>query len=471
VGARRPDAEGSHKVGTLINKKYSSSIVITPKSVNEVVRLNTIRAFSTSGTALVEKAYHNSDKSSNKYSSDFWKKHYRLDESDINNPLTIVNNFLKQNASLKKDIVKKYIDLNIINAIIRGLGKDELSSNEFKGLKNIKPVRFNLPLDNRDATLLSKLIGTKGHIFNSKPGAYVLTNKINGHTYVGSTISLANRLFNNYLKIGTKDNRVIIKAIKDIGVENFTVDVYLIPKEWIGLALLFYCEQVGTYSDPLITNKAKAAYIERMKYYYLALEQMLILEFNPEYNTLKVPYSNAGHKRSLEAITNSALKKSKVTYLYDIKIKQLIYIANSRSELSKISKNITMYINGKLYLNQFIFSNNLLSEEDYITKLMSPDSLSAYIHEVKTRWKRESISKASEARKLSVQNKLIPVKLINTQSNEVTVHNSIGDAARYLQQLNPLYKKAHPGALTGSAKRGSLYKGVFLVQYFNDKEG
>ena len=86
-----------------------------------------------------------------------------MDESDINNPLTIVNNFL--NASLKKDI-----DLNIINAIIRGLCKDELSSNEFKDLKNIKPVRFNLPLDNRDATLLSKLIGTKGHIFKSKPG-------------------------------------------------------------------------------------------------------------------------------------------------------------------------------------------------------------------------------------------------------------------------------------------------------------
>lgn len=101
-----------------------------------------------------------------------------MDESDINNPLTIVNNFLKQNASLKKDIVKKYIDLNIINAIIRGLGKDELSSNEFKDLKNIKPVRFNLPLDNRDATLLSKLIGTKGHIFKSKPGLMYLRIKL-----------------------------------------------------------------------------------------------------------------------------------------------------------------------------------------------------------------------------------------------------------------------------------------------------
>ena len=69
VGALRPDAEGSHKVGTLINKKYSSSIVITPKSVNEVVRLNTIRAFSRA--EILEKASRNHDKSSNKYSSDF----------------------------------------------------------------------------------------------------------------------------------------------------------------------------------------------------------------------------------------------------------------------------------------------------------------------------------------------------------------------------------------------------------------
>jgi hypothetical protein len=83
-----------------------------------------------------------------------------------------------------------------------------------------------------------------------------------------------------------------------------------------------------------------------------------------------------------------------------------------------------------------------------------------------------------------LSNKKASVKLINTKTslpqegrspggstNEVTVHNSIGDAARYLQQLDPLYKKAQPGALTGNAKRGSRYKGVFLVQYIDDKEG
>ena len=180
--------------------------------------------------------------------------------------------------------------MTIINAILRGLGKYELSSDEFKDLKNIKPVSFNLPLDNCVAkqrsseaakqrsseaakqrsseaakqrsseaakqrssealTLLSKLIGGTGQIFNSKPGAYVLTNKINGNTYVGSAISLANRLFNSYFHIAAKDNRVIIKAIKEIGLENFTLDVYLIPKEMIELTLLSYKEEVGTSLDP-----------------------------------------------------------------------------------------------------------------------------------------------------------------------------------------------------------------------------
>jgi hypothetical protein len=43
------------------------------------------------------------------------------------------------------------------------------------------------------------------------------------------------------------------------------VGVYLIPKEWIELALSSYNKEVGTSLDPLIIDKAKAAYIKRMK--------------------------------------------------------------------------------------------------------------------------------------------------------------------------------------------------------------
>jgi hypothetical protein len=50
------------------------------------------------------------------------------------------------------------------------------------------------------------------------------------------------------------------------------------------------------------------------------------------------------------------------------------------------------------------------------------------------------------------------------------VHSSLGAAAaKYLRELDPLYKKAHQGALTGNAKTGSPYKGIFLVQYIKDE--
>ena len=62
----------------------------------------------------------------------------------------------------------------------------------------------------------------------------MFTNKLNGFSYVGSSISLANRLSTGYLgpNLG---NRVIDLAIKDIGLENFYLDLYIIPQDLIDL--------------------------------------------------------------------------------------------------------------------------------------------------------------------------------------------------------------------------------------------
>jgi hypothetical protein len=67
----------------------------------------------------------------------------------------------------------------------------------------------------------------------------------------------------------------------------------------------------------------------------LALEQMMILEFNPEYNVLKVAGSQkpAGRKRSSESMLPSMVKNYRVTYVDDKN--KLIFIANSRSELAR----------------------------------------------------------------------------------------------------------------------------------------
>jgi hypothetical protein len=61
-------------------------------------------------------------------------------------------------------------------------------------------------------------------------GAYVFINKTNGYSYVGSSISLANRLSTGYLgpKLG---NRKIDLAIRDGGLDSFYLDLYILPKE------------------------------------------------------------------------------------------------------------------------------------------------------------------------------------------------------------------------------------------------
>ena len=56
----------------------------------------------------------------------------------------------------------------------------------------------------------------------------MLINKDSGFKYVGSSISLANRLFIGYLG-PTLGKRVIDLAIKEAGLDRIYLDIYLIP--------------------------------------------------------------------------------------------------------------------------------------------------------------------------------------------------------------------------------------------------
>lgn len=165
---------------------------------------------------------------------------------------------------------------------------------------------------------------------------------------MGSSTSLANRLKTGYF-VPILQNREIDIAIKEVGLDQFYLDIYLIPENLI---------------DPNSLTKSKNL--------SLALEQILILQHNPEYNVLKVAGSPAGNKRSLESILPSIKKNSKPIYLYDEINKELIYKADSRINLSKVINNSSSNIvkllkSGDLYLNQFIFSDQLLSESEYTT--------------------------------------------------------------------------------------------------------
>jgi hypothetical protein len=95
-------------------------------------------------------------------------------------------------------------------------------------LRKIEPIKWELPVDaNSLAKVVSKYAGY-GSI--GKGVVYKFTNKMNGFGYIGSSISLANRLATGYLgpKLG---GRVIDLAIKDTRLKMFNLELYLIPEE------------------------------------------------------------------------------------------------------------------------------------------------------------------------------------------------------------------------------------------------
>jgi hypothetical protein len=58
------------------------------------------------------------------------------------------------------------------------------------------------------------------------------------------------------------------------------------------------------------------------------------------------------------------------------------------------------------------------------------------------------------------------VELTNTKTGLVLILNSLNETARHIQTLGPEYSKVKAGALISNIKKGSLYKGVFKVIYF-----
>lgn len=110
----------------------------------------------------------------------------------------------------------------------------------------------------------------------------------------------------------------------------------------------------------------------------LALEQILLLVINPEYNVLKVAASPAGLKGTQESMLANLMKTSKVTYVYDNKAKKLLFSSSSITKLAQILNidlgNLSRLINkNSLYLDRILFSNQLLS--DYLEDVISSEEL------------------------------------------------------------------------------------------------
>ena len=115
----------------------------------------------------------------------------------------------------------------------------------------------------------------------------------------------------------------------------------------------------------------------------LVLEQILILLLNPEYNKLKVAGSVLGNKIEKELMLPVFEKTRKITYLYDAEKKELIYQAKSRTLLSEGLGLKRRLVPKQLYLNRFFISDELLSEKEYSSNLLSSKALTAFIFEIR----------------------------------------------------------------------------------------
>lgn len=134
------------------------------------------------------------------------------------------------------------------------------TSNIENNIKDLNPIKI---YDNFKENRLDILKQQK-----DKSGVYCIINKINGHTYVGSSINLATRmrnyLNNTFLKSKQNINMPIVKALLKYGQENFII--------WI----------IEHVKPENLTNR----------------ETYYITYVMPYYNVLKQGYSSLGYKHT-----------------------------------------------------------------------------------------------------------------------------------------------------------------------------
>jgi len=98
-------------------------------------------------------------------------------------------------------------------------GPNKNNNNNNNNKKTITPVKVYDNFKEDRVNLLAES--------NSKSGVYYLINNINGHTYVGSSINIANRMRNylnvSFLKSKQNINIPIVRALLKYNHSNFSV--------------------------------------------------------------------------------------------------------------------------------------------------------------------------------------------------------------------------------------------------------
>ncbi len=232
-------------------------------------------------------------------------------------------------------------DLNIINqclsaapqSVYTQTGEDEFSlsitQKELDSLIGIEKIELQLPLD-KTSDLVFKALGQ--NLPESQPnssskrlvGVYVLTNKLTGDQYVGSShlvcvrvnpytdsVNLEARIKRYFSpSVLANEKRSITKSLVEYGIENFSLQIYKIdPSLFEG--------------DFTLQERALS----------LALEQYYIFTLNPVLNHIKVAGATPGGP--MDENTKLSIKKSnsKPLYIYNHDKTILYYISESSAPI------------------------------------------------------------------------------------------------------------------------------------------
>lgn len=179
-----------------------------------------------------------------------------------------------------------------------------------------------------------------------RSGIYLLTNNINGHSYVGSSINLSSRmknyLNNAFLKNKQNTNAPIVKALLKYGQSNFSLKILEYSDlEWLAIRETHYITNIQPYYNVLKQGYSCLGYkhteetkkllsnLAKNRIHSDATKSLIARALTGENN----PFYNKSH--SIESKVRMIEAKSAYpVYIYN-SFKQLLVVFPSASTLAK----------------------------------------------------------------------------------------------------------------------------------------
>jgi hypothetical protein len=254
-------------------------------------------------------------------------------------------------------------------------------------------------------------------VAKKKKGVYIFEITNSKTFYIGSSINLYSRVCSYFMpSILVKGDRRVLRYFNKYGFNNVIWTLYILP-DWSDIKEILNLEQ----------------------------SFIMLLSSHTLLNVETVPGSGF-HKPMSEEARNKLRKiRGQVFYVYDSLSQSLIYIFESKQyaydniNIDHRTLNNCLY-NGKLYLDRFLLSLELITEFIY-ESLINLEDLKTLIKEERYKYKSKQIT----SKIIFVENKF--------NSNLNKQFNSIGEFARFINGDRGTIRKYLNGEKSGLYKK------------------